>query len=131
MRKLLPALSLLALLAAAPAPAGAAATRSTALTPAPLSAPGAALTPTVLARRGFGGARRRYNSRPGYGNRPYRRPSGRGFFGGVLRALGIAYLVNLLFGWGPGGGSPFGLFLLLGLVALFVTMRRRRPAMRY
>ena len=77
------------------------------------------------ARRPALGARSRYRSRPPYGNR-YRRP-GSGFFGGVLRALGLAYLFHALFGWGS-GGSPLGLLLLAGLVLLLVTRtRRRRP----
>ena len=48
---------------------------------------------------------------------------------GVRRAE-LAYLFNLLFGWGPGGGSPFGLLLLLvlvgGLVWVVRSSRRRR-----
>jgi MYXO-CTERM domain-containing protein len=87
----------------------------------------------ALGRRGFGrrapsfGSRSRYPSR--YRARPHRRPGlGVGhFFGGVLKLLGLAYLFNLLFGWGP-GGSPFGLILLFGLIVLFATRRRRRPA---
>ena len=78
--------------------------------------------------RGFGrrapSYRSRYRSRP-Y-SRPYRRPGlgiGR-FFGGVLKFLGLAYLFNMLFGWGP-GGSPFGLFLLFGALLFFATRRRR------
>jgi MYXO-CTERM domain-containing protein len=112
---------------------------STLLVPA---APAQASSATVQAQpsqttqaalgRGFGrrtpsfGSRSRY--RPRYRARPYRRPSfgiGR-FFGGVLKFLGLAYLFNLLFGWGP-GGSPFGLILLFGLLALVATRRRRRP----
>jgi hypothetical protein len=85
--------------------------------------------------RGFGGrtsfGRR---SRPGFGTRrPAARPPVRrrplfrhGFFNSVLRALGIAYLVHLLFGWGAGGGSPFGLLLVLGVVLLWLSARRRR-----
>jgi hypothetical protein len=58
--------------------------------------------------------------------RPVRRsPSFRRLGRGILQALGIAYLVNLLFGWGP-GGSPFGLLLLLGIVVLLVSRARRR-----
>ena len=45
----------------------------------------------------------------------------------MLKFLGLAYLFNLLFGWGP-GGSPFGLILLLGLIVLLATRRSRRPA---
>ena len=110
---------------------------STLLVPA---APAQASSATVRAQpsqtnqaalgRGFGrrtpsfGSRSRYRPRA----RPYRRPSfgiGR-FFGSVLKFLGLAYLFNLLFGWGP-GGSPFGLILLFGLLALVATRRRRRP----
>src|SRR3954453_14492867 len=80
--------------------------------------------------RGFGrrtpsfGSRSRYRYRP-Y-SRSYRRPRvGVGhFFGGSLKFLGLAYLFNMLFGWGA-GGSPFGLFLLLALILLFATRRRR------
>jgi hypothetical protein len=47
--------------------------------------------------------------------------------GAILRALGLAYLFHLLFGWGA-GGSPFGLLLLVALVAWIATRRlRRRP----
>jgi MYXO-CTERM domain-containing protein len=84
--------------------------------------------------RGFGrrspslGYRPRYGSRYRSSRRAYRRPGlgiGR-FFGGVLKFLGLAYLFNMLFGWGA-GGSPIGLFLLFGLILLFATRRRRVP----
>jgi MYXO-CTERM domain-containing protein len=32
----------------------------------------------------------------------------------------------MLFGWGAGGGSPFGLLLVLGLILFMVSRRRRR-----
>jgi len=69
--------------------------------------------------------RSRYPSR--YRTRSYRRPrSGIGrFFGGVLKFLGVAYLVNMLFGWGS-GGSPLGLIVLVALIALLMTRRPRR-----
>jgi len=86
--------------------------------------------------RGFGrrapsvGSRSRLRSRypSRYRSRSYRRPrSGIGrFFGGVLKFLGVAYLVNMLFGWG-GGGSPLGLIVLFALIMLLLTRRRRRP----
>jgi hypothetical protein len=43
----------------------------------------------------------------------------------VLRVLGIAFLLHLLFGIGA-GGSAWGLLVLAGLIALFVLARRRR-----
>jgi len=45
--------------------------------------------------------------------------------GGILRALGLAYLFHALFGWGS-GGSPFGLLLLAAIVLFLATRRRRR-----
>ena len=105
--------------------------------PATASAAGAtAVGKTSQSRlgRGFGSRRSpglgsRYRTRPRYAPRGYRRPfTARRFFGGVLKALGIAYLFHLMFGWGA-GGSPFGLFLLLAIVLFLVTrLRRRRPA---
>ena len=84
--------------------------------------------------RGFG--RSTYRSRPRYTpasryrRSPFRtRPHfGRRLFRVFLQALGIAYLAHMLFGLGAGGGSPFGLLLLLGIVLWFVTRRRRRLA---
>ena len=67
-------------------------------------------------------SRGRSRVRPVRSFRPFR-----GVFGGVLRALGLAYLFHLLFGWGP-GGSPFGLLLLAALILFLVTRRRRRRA---
>jgi hypothetical protein len=88
--------------------------------------------------RGFGGGfgRSTYRSRPRYAptsryrRSPFRaRPHlGRRLFRGALQALGIAYLAHLLFGLGAGGGSPFGLLLVLGLILWMVTRRRRRLA---
>src|SRR3954454_20013885 len=85
--------------------------------------------------RGFGrrapslGSRSRvrspYPSR--YRTRSYQRPR-RGvghFFGGVLRFLGLAYLFNMLFGWGS-GGSPFGLIIVFAVVVLLLSRRPRR-----
>ena len=107
-----------------PAPAvaaGAATAGST--TPASLVAP---VTP--LAVRGGGGFRSRPRART---NRPVARRNPntgralRNFSRGLLQALGIAFLLSLLFGIGP-GGSPLGLLLLLGIIALIVVARRRR-----
>jgi hypothetical protein len=77
---------------------------------------------------GFRTARRpsfgsRYRSRPYARPRSYRRPS---LFRGILQALGIAYLFHMLFGLGPGGGSPFGLILVIGFVVWMITRTRRR-----
>src|SRR3954451_18499218 len=69
----------------------------------------------------------RYRTRSPY-FRSYRRPGlFHGVFGGVLKLLGIAYLFHLFFGIGAGGGSPFGLLLLVALIAYFAGRRRRRP----
>jgi hypothetical protein len=57
--------------------------------------------------------------------RSYRRSPLRGLFGGVLKALGVAYLFHMLFGWGS-GGSPFGLLLLVAIVLWLATRSRRR-----
>jgi hypothetical protein len=116
-----------------------------ALTPmaGPAAAPAAAATARKAATtganearlgRGFGrssrptfGSRRPSVRRPGVRRPIRRRPLLRhGFFGSVLRALGIAYLVHLLFGWGAGGGSPLGLLLVIGFVVWLMTRRRRR-----
>ena len=86
----------------------------------------------VLARFGRGTGYR-YSARSRYGrarsnrraSRPYRPRVGH-FFGNVLRALGIAYLFHMIFGWGGGGGSPFGLLIVLALIAWVLTRRRRR-----
>lgn len=127
MRKLLPILSALILIPAAPASATAAPAPSAGVTT--VTAPAGALLARGFGSRGYRsrGYGRRYGTpRRTYG-RPYRRGIGRGFFGGVLKALGIAYLFHMLFGWGSGGGSPIMLFVLLGLFMWFVTRRRRRP----
>jgi hypothetical protein len=112
----------LALGAAAPAVAGAAGTHGT-----------SAARPLQTQQARFGG----FRSRPSFGSRyrsryrspgyRYRRSPFRGLGGSILRALGIAYLVHLLFGWG-GGGSPFGLLLLALVIGWLVTRRRRRYA---
>jgi hypothetical protein len=79
---------------------------------------------------GFRFGRRAPVYRPRYGTRSpfrpaYRRSPFHGFFRGVLRLVGIAYLMHLVFGWGA-GGSPFGLLLLCALVLWLFTRRRRR-----
>ena len=58
-----------------------------------------------------------------------RRPAG-SIGRSVLRALGIAWLVSFLFGWGA-GGSPFGLLLLGGLAFMFVRSLRLRRTRAY
>jgi hypothetical protein len=86
-------------------------------------------TQSRLGLRGFG-YRSRYGYRPSY-RRPiyrrslYRRSPFHGVFRGILRAIGLAYLLHLLFGWGA-GGSPFGLLLLAALVLWLATRSRRR-----
>jgi hypothetical protein len=97
------------------------------------AAPGATTVQVQKSRLGggFRTARRpsfgsRYRSRPYARPRSYRRPS---LFRGILQALGLAYLFHMLFGLGSGGGSPFGLILVIGFVFWLVTrMRRRRYA---
>ena len=94
------------------------------------AAPGATTVQVQKSRLGggFRTARRpsfgsRYRSRPYARPRGYRRPS---LFRGILQALGLAYLFHMLFGLGPGGGSPFGLILVIGFVFWLVTRSRRR-----
>jgi hypothetical protein len=100
----------------------------------------AATNEARIGGRGFGrsgrspifGPRRPSVRRPAVRRPLNRRPLFRhGFFGSVLRALGIAYLVHMLFGWGPGGGSPLGLLIVLGVVVWLATRRRRRPPAYY
>src|SRR5215210_2785757 len=94
------------------------------------AAPGATTVQVQKSRLGggFRTARRpsfgsRYRTRPYARPRSYRRPS---LFRGILQALGLAYLFHMLFGWGPGGGSPLGLILVIGCVVWMVTRSRRR-----
>ena len=112
---------LLRLSAVAPVTATAASPGST--------APAAALDTSgraALAARGFRSRPRTAPARRYAPSRYRSRPvTGRRLFRGVLQALGIAFLVNMLFGWGA-GGSPLGLILLIGLVLWFVTRSRRR-----
>src|SRR5829696_792722 len=118
------------LLALGAAPATAAASP---LPAAPLTA--VKSSQAAFAARGFrGGFRSRPRTPPArryspsrYRNRPH---LGRRMFRGVLQALGIAFLVNALFGWGA-GGSPLGLILLAGLVLWLVTRTRRRRVAYY
>ena|SRR5215212_5878860 len=96
--------------------------------PAPASSRPSAADSVMLARVGLGRSYRvprtsRYRTRTPYYRR--RGPSARAMAGGILRALGLAYLFHALFGWG-GGGSPFGLLLLAAIVLFLATRRRRR-----
>jgi hypothetical protein len=103
---------------------------ATATTPSAKAAgAGAGANEARIGGRGFGSRRPTFRTRRPSVRRPgvRRRPLFRhGFFGSVLRALGIAYLIHLLFGWGPGGGSPLGLLLVIGVVLWLATRRRRR-----
>jgi hypothetical protein len=115
-------LSTLAVNALAPASAGAAVRAGTKLAPVSTQARFGGFRGT--SRRPSYGSRYRYRGYP----RAYRRwhPL-RGVGGAILRALGLAYLFHLLFGWGA-GGSPLGLLLLVALIAWLATRRlRRRP----
>ena len=108
-------------------------------TPAPSGpaiAPASVVQPlTPFAVRG-GGLRSRPRISPSTRNRPVARRNPntgramRNFSRAILRALGIAFLLSLLFGIGP-GGSPLGLLLLLGIIALVVMSRRRRRQYSY
>jgi hypothetical protein len=102
----------------------------------PTSAPAAVRTPVAavhigsaqarLGSRGFGRRVPVFRTRSRYSYRPaYRRSPFHGLFRGIVRAIGIAYLVHLLFGWGA-GGSPFGLLLLAALVLWLATRAGRR-----
>jgi MYXO-CTERM domain-containing protein len=113
--------------APAPAVASGLAVAGAMTAPASLSLP---VTP--LAARGGGFGRPRISpNRPSSRNRPVTRRNPntgralRNVSRTLLRALGIAFLLSFLFGIGP-GGSPLGLLLLLGLVALVVVVARRR-----
>lgn len=107
----------------------------------PVAAGAAGPTPPPLAARGFRGGRGygygyrspRGSSRYNRYNRGRRGPNIGRFFGNVLRWLGIAYLFHLLFGWGAGGGSAFGLLLLLALVGgvIWLVSRSRRRRERW
>src|SRR3954463_6685458 len=112
-------LSAVVALAAVPAPASAAAGAA--------GAPGSPLAPPFAAR-GFG--RRSPSFGPRYRGtrspytRSYRRSPFSGFGGTMLKWLGISYLFHMLFGIGAGGGSPFGLLILVALIAFFVGRMR-------
>ena len=104
-------------------------TSATAALRTPAAAVHVATTQARLGGRGFGRRLPVFRSRSRYGYRPaYRRSPFHGVFRGILRAIGLAYLFHLLFGWGA-GGSPFGLLLLAALVLWLASgMRRRRRA---
>jgi hypothetical protein len=93
---------------------------------APAAAGHVATTQARFGARGFGRRVPMYRPRSRYGYRPaYRRSPFHGLFRGVLRAIGLAYLFHVLFGWGA-GGSPFGLLLLAALVLWLAGRPRRR-----
>jgi hypothetical protein len=120
----------------APAPAAAASRTPT----SPVTSQNPVSLPALpLAARGGGGFRSRPRispNRPLSRNRPVARRNPntgralRSFSRTLLQALGIAFLLSLLFGIGP-GGSPLGLLVLLGIIALVVVARRRRRQYGY
>jgi uncharacterized membrane protein len=69
----------------------------------------------------------RYRTRSPYTRRYARRSPFHGFGGAILKGLGIAYLFHMLFGIGAGGGSPFGLLILVAIIAYFFGRARNRP----
>jgi hypothetical protein len=121
--RILPLTTILLALGAAPAAAA-----------APAGLPGLPVAAAKVNQARFGGGGRgfgrgTFRSRPRYPSSRYRRSPyrARPHFGRrILQALGIAYLAHMLFGWGAGGGSPFGLLLVLGLILFMVSRRRRR-----
>jgi hypothetical protein len=117
------ALLALPVLASTPTPASA----SVALR-APVAAVHVTTNQARFGARGFGRRLPGFGSRPRYGYRyrpVYRRSPFHGVFRGILRAIGLAYLFHVLFGWGA-GGSPFGLLLLAAFVLWLATRARRR-----
>ena len=128
-------------LAAAVAIAGVAPAAGHAATPSATPAASiSALGGTPLAARGLGGSRggfgrwtrstrpRSTSMRTSAQRRAAARRAAqrrRGIGRSILQALGIAFLLNALFGWGA-GGSPIGLLLVLAFVVWLVTRRGRR-----
>jgi hypothetical protein len=94
------------------------------------------LTPLAARGGGFRSRPRINPNRPLSRNRPVTRRNPntgralRNFSRTLLRALGIAFLLSLLFGIGP-GGSPLGLLLLFAIIALVIASRRRRRQYGY
>jgi hypothetical protein len=140
-RRAVTALAAATALAGAGAGAGAAPTHAvTAVSAAKPAASVAGLGATPLAARGFGGARGGFG-RSTRSSRPRSTPTRtsaqrraadrraaqrrRSIGRSSLQALGIAFLLNALFGWGA-GGSPIGLLLVLAFIVWLVTRRGRR-----
>src|SRR4051794_41467715 len=114
---ILPLLITALLVPAAPAMASSATTTASKPNQSALGRGFGRRSPSFGSRSRYRSTRRTYRRRPGLG-------AGR-FFRGVLQFLGLAFLFNMLFGWGA-GGSPLGLILLVGLIVWLVTRRRRR-----
>ena len=142
-RRAVTALAAATALAGAGAGAGAGAApahAATAVSAAKPAASVAGLGATPLAARGFGGARGGFG-RSTRSSRPRSTPTRtsaqrraadrrtaqrrRSIGRSILQALGIAFLLNALFGWGA-GGSPIGLLLVLAFIVWLATRRSRR-----
>lgn len=109
--------------------------------PAALPVPASAAAPSKASAAGhgavtearFGGGRGfglRSRPRYSYPRGSYPRYRTRGLERGIVRGLGIAFLLHALFGYGT-GGSPIGLLLVFGVILWLVSRRRRRGRFAY
>jgi uncharacterized membrane protein len=125
---LLSALLLSTLAVGAAAPAAAVAAPLSVTVPAPAKQ-------SRIGGRSFGrspfGSRYRSRYRSPYRRTYARRSPFHGLGGTILKVLGISYLFHMLFGIGAGGGSPFGLLILVALMAYALGRARRPRRMSY